>query len=40
VHRTITDLFRAPTLAGLLSAPAAAGDDAAQPGPRDEVVIL
>jgi len=40
VHRTITDLFRAPTLAGLLSAPAAAGDDAAQAGPHDEVVIL
>jgi aryl carrier-like protein len=40
IHRTITELFRAPTLAGLLAAPAAAGDDVAQAGPHDEVVIL
>jgi nonribosomal peptide synthetase protein BlmVIII len=40
IHRTITDLFRAPTLAGLLSAPAATGDDGALVGPQEEVVIL
>jgi nonribosomal peptide synthetase protein BlmVIII len=40
VHRTITDLFQAPTLAGLLSAPAAADGDGPSAGPQVEVVIL
>ena len=39
VHRTITDLFRAPTLAGLLSAPAVADGDGPSAGPQVEVVI-
>jgi len=40
VHRTITDLFRAPTLAGLLGEPDAADDDEAGAGPQHEVIIL
>jgi nonribosomal peptide synthetase protein BlmVIII len=40
VHRSITDLFRAPTLAGLLGETAAADDDGAGAGPQHEVIIL